>query len=453
MAGDFKICYNQNIQPMNVVSILFKWRYFSMLFIMLFFTLVIIAHPSKAQLIEVNGGCNGGTPGLGGPQIPDLPTAGFPNGDGCINESDLSVFLSCWGSTLSLPNPGCLATQQALLNVNISPSPDSFIQGQDRSYTVTVSGVFGVPAGAVNFTVTQCPSGGTCTLTPVTCNMTADGSCFVTLNLANTINIPIGDHQVTVNGAHAGGLSSDGTSNLTVNPPPTIFVTSGTGPGDLDNNGIGNDWQVTFGTNIDCSGISNKIERGNCLCTGFAFNKPNIKPGEWHAWISSHTTGTPGTCSVNAKDNVLSAENQNTAMILPNGAKVLNTITDIFPGVNLLNAININEFNNAVGGQVWTGTTDSGACATSFVSRSCAYSSSGNISWNEGSTNAGGVYGETGTVGSGWTYNFNNPAAMQCNQAKRLYCIWYDSDIPPEWGGIIPAAPIGPEVINFNVSN
>ena len=62
--------------------------------------------------------------------------------------------------------------------------------------------------------------------------------------------------------------------------------------------------------------------------------------------------------------------------------------------------------------------------------------------WRGYSTGGQGVYGDCAQTGSRWTSHGNpmNPydSNAECNRDKRLYCVWYDGEIPSEWGHLQP---------------
>lgn len=81
-------------------------------FVKLFFVAIFLFIFFPISTVQAQGSvtpCEGGVAGLGGPQIPDL------NSDGCVDESDVSVMLSCWGFSLANAPGSCIAQSNIVL--------------------------------------------------------------------------------------------------------------------------------------------------------------------------------------------------------------------------------------------------------------------------------------------------------------------------------------------------
>jgi hypothetical protein len=210
------------------------------------------------------------------------------------------------------------------------------------------------------------------------------------------------------------------------------------GPGDFEDNDIGDDWQLQYPyiglQDFDCERPSNKIERANCICTGSAYNRSNLREGEYHAWISSVQGPIGQFCGVDARENVSDPLNssQNTMpLYLQDGTQVAGELAHLWigSGSSMLHAININEYTTD---EVWTGTFNTGYCANG-PDTTCLGVPGYMNPWAEGSTSNTGVYGSASSI-SGWT----NVNTRECWRPSRLYCIWYDEVFPASWLEVMP---------------
>lgn len=115
---------------------------------------------------------------------------------------------------------GRLNVNQAIANCSSSPTPDFALsvtpssatvrQGKKTNYTVAVTPVAGF-ASAVSLTVTGCPPGASCTLTPTS----VMGSGTSALNISTSRSTPTGDYTLTITGT-SGNLTHTVQAKLTV---------------------------------------------------------------------------------------------------------------------------------------------------------------------------------------------------------------------------------------------
>ena len=117
-----------------------------------------------------------------------------------------------WSTRIgSFKLPGCGTTPTPDYALTATPSSQTVTQGQNTSYTVTVtpSGSF---TGAVSFSVAGLPSGATASFTPA--SVTSSGTS--TLAVTTTTSAPAGTYPLTITGA-SGSLSHTTSVTLVVN--------------------------------------------------------------------------------------------------------------------------------------------------------------------------------------------------------------------------------------------
>ncbi len=123
--------------------------------------------------------------------------------------------------TVTVTGSGGSQTHTTQFNLSVQPptafdfslsdlNPKTLTQGSSDTQPETVTWFQGTPA-QVNLSVTGCPSGVTCTVTPTSCTPTASAPCSHTINMSTSSTASTGTATVTLTGTAPSGVSSPAT--------------------------------------------------------------------------------------------------------------------------------------------------------------------------------------------------------------------------------------------------